>query len=152
LLALTVAVTGCNGRVAGVPGTPLATVVITTPAPVTTPAAGATATVAATTGNANIRVARPAARQEVKSPVTVAGQANVFEANVQVVIKDAKGAQLAATFATASKGAPEWGDYSAAVPFTVRDRQDATIEVFAPDARDGTPRFTVAVPVVLLPN
>ncbi|GEM_PF-6204470 len=137
---------------AGVPGSPIATVVLTTPAPVTTPPAVATPTAAATLGNANIRVARPTAKQEVKSPVTVAGQANVFEANVQVVIKDAKGTQLAATFTTASKGAPEWGDYSVAVPFTVRDRQDATIEVFAPDARDGTPRFTVAVPVVLLPN
>ncbi|MSQ10834.1 MAG: hypothetical protein EXR52_07530 [Dehalococcoidia bacterium] len=113
---------------------------------VTPPAAGTPA------GNDNLKLARPTAKQEVKSPISVQGQARVFEANVQIALRDKGGQTLASSFTTASKGAPDWGDYKADLPFRVTVQQEATLEVFALNARDGSPQFVVAVPVTLLPN
>ena len=88
----------------------------------------------------------------IVNALAVQGQARVFEATLQVVLKDAKGAKLAEKTVTASMGAPEWGDYSTTLPFSVTARTEATLEAFALSPKDGTPQYTVSVPVVLLPN
>ena len=51
-----------------------------------------------------IDVDKPAAGDRVTSPVTVSGNANVFEANVTVEMLDAKGKVVGKTFTTASCG------------------------------------------------
>lgn len=94
---------------------------------------------------------RPIARQESRSPLGVQGQARVFEGTLQLTLKDAGGQKLADTSAQASVGAPEWGDYTALLPFAVTSRQEATLEVYSLSARDGSAQFLVTVPVVLLP-
>jgi hypothetical protein len=88
----------------------------------------------------------------VSSPVTVSGNANVFEANVTVVILDAAGNELARTFTTATCGTGCRGDFSVAVPFEVDEAQAGTILVHDDDAAGtGTPPHQVRIPVVLSP-
>ncbi len=140
-------------RVAGTSATPALLATPTSVRPANSPAPLVTPSAAGTpVGNDNLKVARPTVRQEVKSPISVQGQARVFEANVQIALKDKGGQTLASSFTTASKGAPDWGDYKADLPFRVTVQQEATLEVFALNARDGSPQFVVAVPVTLLPN
>lgn len=123
-----------------------------TPQPVTPTPTAVPGTAATPVGNDNIRVARPRPRQEVRSPLSVSGQARVFEGTVQVELKDTRGQKLANTFTTATRGAPEWGDYTVDLPFRVSARAEATLEVFAESPRDGSRQYVVSIPVVLLPN
>jgi len=99
-----------------------------------------------------IVVESPKRGERVSSPVTVSGNANVFEANVTVVILDAAGNELARTFTTATCGTGCRGDYSVAVPFEVDEAQAGTILVQDDDAAGtGTPPHQVRIPVVLAP-
>ena len=96
---------------------------------------------------------RPAAREEIASPARVQGTARVFEGNVRIVIRDARGGIAGQAVTTASAGAPERGDYSAMVSYQISGgRQEGVVEVFSPSAVDGTPLSLVRVPVFLLPN
>jgi immunoglobulin-like protein involved in spore germination len=99
-----------------------------------------------------IVVRAPVAGDEVGSPVTVAGSADVFEATVSIRILDASGQELAATFTTATCGTGCRGRYSEEVFFFTEDRQDGTIEVFESSAEDGSPLNVVRIPVVLVPG
>ena len=99
-----------------------------------------------------IVVRTPGAGDEIVSPVTVAGTADVFEATVSIRILDANGQELAAAFATATCGTGCRGKYSAEVFFFTQERQDGTIEVFESSAADGSPLNLVSVPVELVPG
>jgi germination protein M len=99
-----------------------------------------------------IVVESPTIGERVFSPVTVSGNANVFEANVTVVILDAAGNELARTFTTATCGTGCRGDFSVAVPFEIDEAQAGTILVHDDDAAGtGTPPHQVRIPVVLAP-
>ena len=104
------------------------------------------------TGKAAIVVRTPLPGDEVVSPVTIAGSADVFEATVSIVILDASGQELAATFATATCGTGCRGRYSAALSFFTETRQSGTIAVFESSAEDGSARNVVTIPVVLVPG
>lgn len=99
-----------------------------------------------------IVVRTPVPGDEIVSPVTVAGTADVFEATVSIRILDANGQELAAAFATATCGTGCRGKYSAEVFFFTEERQDGTIEVFESSAADGSPLNLVSVPVELVPG
>jgi hypothetical protein len=120
----------------------------------TTGATGSTAVTGATgtTGMPAIVVRTPASGDEVISPVTVAGTADVFEATVNIEIRDASGQTLAAGFATATCGTGCRGRYSTEISFFTQARQAGTIEVFEVSAKDGTPINVVSVPVTLVPG
>ena len=99
-----------------------------------------------------ITVARPASDSSVTSPVTVAGTANVFEANVSVEVLNANGDVVGKTFTTASCGTGCRGTYSVAVSFKVGKAQSGTIVVHDDDAAGtGKPPHEVRVPVTLSP-
>lgn len=99
-----------------------------------------------------IDVAKPAPDTRVTSPVTVAGTANVFEANVTVEILDAKGKVVGKTFTTASCGTGCRGTYSVPVGFKVPKEQAGTIVVHDDDAAGtGKPPHEVRIPVTLAP-
>lgn len=107
-------------------------------------------------GEAAIVVESPAPDASVSSPVTISGTASVFEGTVQLRILDAGGEEIASAFTTASAGAPDRGDFSKEVEFTVDEAQDGVVEVFeqnAAEAEESPDRelFTVAVPVMLEP-
>jgi spore germination protein GerM len=99
-----------------------------------------------------ITVAKPASDSSVTSPVTVAGTANVFEANVSVEVLNANGDVVGKTFTTASCGTGCRGTYSVQVSFKAAKAQSGTIVVHDDDAAGtGTPPHEVRVPVMLSP-
>jgi germination protein M len=98
-----------------------------------------------------IVVGSPKPGDEVASPVTVTGFANVFEANVNIVIRDENGDVLKETFTTATCGNGCWGDFSEAVAFEVDERRRGRIEVLTYSAEDGSEQNVVSIPVILVP-
>lgn len=100
-----------------------------------------------------ILVLGPAIGQEVSSPVTVFGSANVFEANVTVDILDAKGRVVGTKFTTATCGTGCRGTFSVTVPYKVPTAQRGEIVVHDDDAAgSGIPPHQVRIPVVLEPS
>ena len=99
-----------------------------------------------------IEVSKPGDGARVKSPVTVSGTANVFEANVTVEILDAAGKVVGKTFTTATCGTGCRGTYSVPVTFEVGREQRGTIVIHDDDAAGtGKPPHSVRVPVTLSP-
>jgi Immunoglobulin-like domain of bacterial spore germination len=99
-------------------------------------------------GLPRIVVDQPAPGSTVTSPVTISGNADVFEANVAVTILDADGNELVNTFTTATCGTGCRGDYTLDVEFTVPEEQPGTIVVFEPATADegpAPPRVEIAV-------
>jgi len=106
--------------------------------------------------DAAIVVESPEPGVSVSSPVTISGTASVFEGTVQLRILDADGEEIASAFTTASAGAPERGNFSEEVEFTVDEAQDGVVEVFeqnvaSPEESPERELFTVEVPVHLAP-
>jgi hypothetical protein len=105
---------------------------------------------------AAIVVKSPEPAASVSSPVTISGTASVFEGTVQLRILDAEGQEVGSAFTTASAGAPERGEFSEDVAFTVGEAQDGVVEAFEQNVaspQEGPMRelFTVEVPVQLEP-
>jgi len=98
-----------------------------------------------------ITVQNPAIGEQVSSPVTVSGTADVFEAVVSVRILDSAGNQIARTFSTASCGTGCRGGYSVPVSYSVTRHEPGTIEVFESSAKDGQPVNVQQIPVTLVP-
>ncbi len=86
--------------------------------------------------DAAIVVENPEEGASVSSPVTISGTASVFEGTVQLRILDAGGEEIASAFTTASAGAPERGEFSEQVEFTVDEPQEGVIEVFEQNVAD----------------
>jgi hypothetical protein len=105
-----------------------------------------------TVGEPAIVVRTPAPGDELRSPITVSGTANVFEATVAIRLLDADGLELAATFTTAACGSGCRGSFVAEVAFFVEARQSGSIVVFEPSAEDGSPLHAVTIPVVFVPG
>ena len=100
-----------------------------------------------------ILVTSPTAGERTESPVTVQGTANVFEANVTVLILDENDEEIARTFTTATCGSGCRGDFSVDVEYAVDHEQSGTIVVQDDDAAGtGTPPHQVRIPVVLTPS
>jgi hypothetical protein len=98
-----------------------------------------------------IVVERPSPGDEVGSPVTIGGTADVFEATVSIRVVDANGQELAAGFTTATCGSGCRGTYETKLSFFVDERQEGAIEVFEASAENGTELHLVSVPVTLVP-
>jgi Immunoglobulin-like domain of bacterial spore germination/Sporulation and spore germination len=98
-----------------------------------------------------ITVQSPVIGEQVTSPVTVSGTADVFEAVVSVRILDSAGNEIARTFTTASCGTGCRGDYSVPVSYSVSRAEPGTIEVFETSAKDGLPVNVQLIPVTLTP-
>jgi hypothetical protein len=99
-----------------------------------------------------IVVAKPKPQAHITSPVTISGNADVFEANVTVEILDASGKQIATNFTTATCGTGCRGTFTIDLPFTVTEEQSGTVVVHDDDAAGtGTPPHVVEIPVTLVP-
>ena len=115
-----------------------------TPTPVPTPLVSS---------RGSIVVKQPLANSRVHSPLTIAGDASVFEANLSWQVTDTAGRVLAKGFTTASAGAPERGTFS--VVATYADPSSEAIafaEVYTVSPRDGNIDEIVRVPIVLAPK
>jgi hypothetical protein len=95
-----------------------------------------------------IVVTGPTIGQRVSSPVTVTGNADVFESTVSVRILDAGGAEIANTFTTA---AGRRGDYTVDVRYDVASEQPGTVQVYSVSPEDGSREHAVDIPVTLAP-
>ena len=165
LVALIVAL-GCTGRgrPPRSPVGPIATVTAaSTVAPTTlTPSvfeAGPTRPVPLTTSApfpgqvGNIVIQSPQGGDRITSPVTVNGKARVFEATLELVVRDSLGRQLGMAVVTASEAAPAWGEFTAQTEFASPSREErGSIEAYNRSARDGSIENLVRVQVILLPK
>lgn len=101
-----------------------------------------------TTSSENIFVDEPEPYETVSSPVTVSGDARVFENVVSLRVLDGDGSVLAETFTTAnSADIGLFGPFEIDVVFDPPSFNTGTIEIFEESARDGSDTFKVSIPV-----
>jgi hypothetical protein len=98
-----------------------------------------------------IVVTSPVIGQRVRSPVTVAGTADVYEATVIVRVLNAAGREVATTFTTATCGTGCRGNYRTGLAYRVTREQSGVVEVYEVSAADGAHINVVRVPVTLVP-
>jgi hypothetical protein len=128
--------------------TPTATASLSpTPSPTPTPTPVPTPLLSARGG---ILVKEPLANTKVRSPLTISGEASVFEAALVWQVTDTAGRVLASGITTATAGAPEKGTFS--ITATFQDPASDIIgfaEVFTRSPRDGEIDEIVRVPLIL---
>ena len=88
----------------------------------------------------------------VTSPITIAGNADVFEATVNIRVLDANGEVIAESFAMATCGTGCRGDFSTQIDVPIDAEQPGTIQVFEYSAKDGSMINIVEIPVTLVPG
>ena len=118
-----------------------------TPSPTPTPTPVPTPLLSARGG---ILVKEPLANTKVRSPLTISGEASVFEAALIWQVTDTAGRVLASGFTTATAGAPAKGTFS--ITATFQDPPSDIIgfaEVFTRSPKDGTIDEIVRVPLIL---
>jgi len=118
-----------------------------TPSPTPTPTPAPTPLLSARGG---ILVKEPLANTHVRSPLTISGEASVFEAALVWKVTDTAGRELASGITTATAGAPGKGTFSITATYT--DPPSDIIgfaEVFTRSPKDGTIDEIVRVPLVL---
>ncbi|MGH3712234.1 MAG: Gmad2 immunoglobulin-like domain-containing protein [Micromonosporaceae bacterium] len=98
-----------------------------------------------------IVVTSPRIGAQVRSPVTITGTANVYEATVSVRILDAAGREIATGFTTATCGSGCRGRFSTSLSFQVSTAQTGRIQVYEVSAEDGSRVNVVDIPVSLQP-
>jgi hypothetical protein len=99
-----------------------------------------------------ITVSRPAANARLRPPITISGDASVFEAALTWRITDSAGRVLASGHMNASAGAPARGDYTITATFPAPASDTiAIVEVYELSPRDGSIDEIVRVPVVITP-
>jgi len=118
-----------------------------TPSPTPTPTPVPTPLLSARGG---ILVKVPLANTKVRSPLTISGDASVFEAALIWQVTDTAGRVLASGFTTATVGAPAKGTFS--ITATYQDPPSDIIgfaEVYTRSPKDGEIDEIVRVPLIL---
>jgi germination protein M len=85
------------------------------------------------------------------SPLSIAGSASVFEANVSFRL-EAGGETIAQSFTTAAEGAPGRGDFEGMLEFRVDEPTNGTLVVFEASAADASETNVVRFPIRLCPR
>jgi hypothetical protein len=158
LIAAVLLLAGCvDNRI--VVTTPTPTAVRTTATPTTTASSSPTPSPSPTptpvptpllSARGGILVKEPLANSKVRSPLTIAGEASVFEAALVWQVTDTAGRVLASGITTATAGAPQKGTFS--ITATYQDPASDIIgfaEVYTRSAKDGTIDEIVRVPLIL---
>jgi germination protein M len=94
-----------------------------------------------------ILVEWPAVGDAIRSPLHLAGTANVFEATFELRLLAANGRVLAHRTVHATCGTGCRGHFRVQVPFTWSGAARGTVVVSEPSAKDGSPTHQVRVPV-----
>jgi hypothetical protein len=95
-----------------------------------------------------IVVETPTGLEPVKSPFTVAGSANVFEANVTIRILNDQGDEVFSDFTTATCGTGCRGRFKKTIAVAFAGMESGTLVVQDDDADgDGKPSFEVRIPL-----
>jgi hypothetical protein len=129
--------------------TPSPTPTVATPSPSPSPSPTPLPT-PLVSSRGSIVVKQPLANSHVHSPLTIAGEASVFEANLSWQVTDTAGRVLAKGFTTASAGAPQRGTFSIVATYAEPSSElIAFAEVYSVSPRDGSIDEIVRVPIVL---
>jgi hypothetical protein len=140
--------TGCGGAIV-LPSptpTPAATVAATATPRVTASAAPTPIT----SSKGGITVTAPLSNTRITAPVTITGDASVFEAALQWRIVDGGGRVIAQGSTTASAGAPGRGTFSVTASFPPPSADTiGQVQVYDTSPKDGTIDEMVSVPVVI---
>jgi hypothetical protein len=96
----------------------------------------------------SVVVTSPAANVSVTSPLSVTGQARVFEATVSLALYDASGNEISTATTMAAEGGV-LSDFTGSITFSVTASTPACLWVFEASAEDGSPRNVVQVPLTL---
>jgi germination protein M len=99
----------------------------------------------------SIFVDRPAFGAAIGNPARIAGNANVFEAVLQITILDEAGRTVYEQFAMATCGTGCRGTFDVTAPYSVSEGQWGTLRVWVSSARDGSPEDVRDYPVWLTP-
>jgi len=94
-----------------------------------------------------IWVTAPVASQKITSPLTIKGNARVFEAQVNYRLRDKNGAVMAEGSAMASEGAPGRGDFAGQLTFASTSSGPGQLEVFEVSMKDGSDLHKIIIPV-----
>lgn len=94
----------------------------------------------------NIKVYAPAQGAAISSPVSISGEARVFEGTVNYRILDGNGTVIGEGFTTAaSPEVGQFGPFTVAAQFTSPQTPFGKVEVFDYSARDGSVENLVTV-------
>jgi hypothetical protein len=103
------------------------------------------------TTDPTVIVDSPSAGDSVTSPITVSGQALVFEAVVSLALYDADGNEISTATAMAADGT-QLSDFSGTIEFSVTEETPACLWVFESSAQDGSPTNVVQIELTLQPE
>lgn len=136
------------GNTNGVPTTLPPVTNTSTPSTTSTPPATTSTPPAPTAPDGNITVTQPKANDTITSPLTIKGQARVFENTLSYELVDEDGLVLASGFTTAlSPDVGQFGPYSATFTYPKPATETGFLRVFNYSARDGSRENTITVPV-----
>ncbi len=96
--------------------------------------------------NKTIKVTSPKVNGTIKSPVIISGQASVFEAVLQIRIKDASGLILAQKKITTKQG-QKMSPFSSSVNYKKPTRTKGTVEVFVNSSKDNSEVDKLVIPI-----
>jgi hypothetical protein len=94
-----------------------------------------------------IFVERPGVGATIDNPVVIQGRATVFEATVQLEVRDADDRILARGFTTATRGAPERGRFRERLAYAASASTEGFVVVYEQSMEDGSALHEVRVPV-----
>lgn len=99
------------------------------------------------TKNAAVEIVSPKPNTTIKNPVKITGQAAVFEAVLQIRIKDASGLILAQTKTMTAQG-QKMSPFSANVKYKKPTRPKGAIEIYSLSPKDGSEINKITIPIV----
>ncbi|NHM27503.1 spore gernimation protein [Desulfofundulus sp. TPOSR] len=94
-----------------------------------------------------IWVTHPTPDQVVGVPLLVKGSARVYEGTVNARLLDSQGKVLVSAYTTATKAAPERGDFEMRLNFKPPQDGKGILEVYSISAKDGSIENKVTIPV-----
>ncbi|HSL95417.1 MAG TPA: GerMN domain-containing protein [Thermoleophilia bacterium] len=94
-----------------------------------------------------IFVERPGVGATVASPVVISGRATVFEATIQLEVRDADDKILARGFTTATRGAPDRGRFRERLAYAASTSTEGFVIAYEQSMEDGSRLNEVRVPV-----
>lgn len=101
--------------------------------------------------NGNVIVENPVSGDTVSSPLTITGQARVFENQLNWQVID--GNSIVISEGTAYANSPDvgqFGDFSVSATFPTPATDTGTVDVFVYSAKDGTKSEVASVPINFL--
>lgn len=99
----------------------------------------------------NIIVTQPRPNTDVGLPLTISGEARVFENSVNIRLRNASGTELVEVVTTATATSTgQYGAFTASVTYPAPGTQTGTVEVFTLSAQDGSEIEKVIIPITFV--